>query len=566
MTTSLQGNRIAFTVVCRIGDNWHVRTYAANPDGSGVMDLTGNLPGTVAPATVSFLQLDNTGERLFFRAPNVGTVTNIFYCSLATQACTYAVMPKAGEEHALLNFDFRKPYSLTTLGSQIYLFFKHDAGWDNVLKRHNRGIYTAPLGGQASKMMDIDQLHGDQSLGSLHFLGSAAENTQNIFTWNQDYYNPPATGMYKVEGPTRIPNELHTYVWPAQDLFQHLISADGSRALYQLLDSGPRQLYAVDLATGAKTFLNQTVDLNGYFAPTLSPSGKYAFFSNLGNRRTRFDIATGDQRDTLAYHFTPYHCTSQSAISDITGDDRYYYMGSKCEGDVARVHRVDMDPKNFSKAPNITAIEFSAPVLIADGSTRITVMATVSDAQGLGTISRVRLQSLVDGLEKPEWMNVEPVSYDWTLFDDGTHGDEMAGDGIYTNDTLQTRLDSNFYQTFSLPRDIGIRVIAQDQDHNYVMADTLLTLANLFVSEENIRIRPGESVQVDVFGTGGPYTVSNSNPSAVAVTVDGSKIHITGLSAGSAKLTVRDGSANTILVTVQVVSQGGVAIPLLLLE
>lgn len=485
VTNSSDGSRIAFTVVCPVGNDYYVHTYAADSEGSGLVDLTSGLPGTVAPHTVSFLQLDRTGSRLFFRAPNVGIYTNVFYFDLATQNCAYAVTPEAGEDYALVNFDFRKPYSLTTLGDQIYLYFKHNAGYDPVAERNNRGIYTASLGGLASKVMDMDQLPGEQNLNLLSFLGSAAGGSRNILAWNEDYFHPPATGMYRAEGPTRVPDELHTYVWPEQDLYQHLISADGTRALYQYMDDGPRSLYAVGLDTGTKIFLNQTGDLNGYFAPTMSPSGKYAFFSTTGHRRTRFHVATGDQRDTFTYHFAESRCTSSYAVSDITEDDRYYYMGSKCDGGVARIHRIDMAPLDFSQAPNITGIEFTPSRLLGDGIAGVTVEAAVSDAQGPGTVSWVRMQSLVDGLEKPEWLAYEPITYDWTLYDDGTHGDRLAGDGMYTNDTIRARPTSNFYQRFSLPKSLGIRIITRDQDYNYVMADTVLTVADTLTADSS---------------------------------------------------------------------------------
>lgn len=477
---SADGSRIGFQVITRVGDAWYIHTYAANADGTGVMDLTGNLPGDVNPGTVTFLKLDPKGERLFFRAPNVGTDANVYYFTLATQGCAFAIVPKPSKDYALHGFDFRIPYSLTAIGDQIALYFKHDAGWDDVAKRYHRGIYTAMLGGMAMKVMDIDQLPGEQNMNFLRFLGSAAKATQILFTWNQDYYHPPASAMWKAAGPARLPNEVHNYVWADQDLYHHLISADGSKALYNYMDACcTSHLNQVDLSSGARSLINETGDLNGYFAPTMAPSGNYAFFSNMGNRQTRVNLATGGQRDTFAYHFTESRCSGEYAVSDITADDRYYFLGSKCEGDIARIHRIDLAPDDFSQVPNITAINFTYAGLPNNGTSRTTVMATVSDAQGLHTISRVRLQSLVNGLEKPEWMTGgEPLSYDWNMYDDGTHGDQVAGDGIYTNNTIRTNPYCNFYQKFNLPQEVGIRIIAQDQHHNYVMADTLLTVTH----------------------------------------------------------------------------------------
>jgi hypothetical protein len=480
LADSADGSRIGFQVKAKIGDTTYVHTYAANADGTGWMDLTGGLPGDVNPGTATFLKLDPKGERLFFRAPTIGTDTNVYYFNLATQGCSFAVTPKAGQTYALHNSDFRKPYSLTVIGDQLSLYFKHDEGYDPVAERNNRGIYTAMLGGQAAKVMDIDQLPGIKELNFLKFLGSGAQANQVLFTWNQDYYNPPATGMYRIAGPTRIPNEVHDYVWDAQDLYSQLIGADGTKALYYIQGPEPKQLYLVDLATGAKTFINETGDLNGYFAPTISPSGNYAFFGTIGHKYTRHNLLTGDQRDTWAYWFTESSwVSSKYLVSDITADDRYYFLASRIEGDIARVHRIDLAPTNFNQTPNISAINFSAPRLVNDGTTRITVYATVSDAQGLATIDRVRLQYLVDGLEKPAWLVGDPVYYDAVMYDDGVNGgDRVAGDGIFTNNTLRTNPNSNFYLRYSLPRGVGIRIVARDQDRNYVLADSIISVGH----------------------------------------------------------------------------------------
>ena len=472
LTNSLNGSKIGFKVVVT---GYDAHTFVANSNGSGIVDLTANFPATVSPYSAAYYKLDATGTRLFFKDPNTGNSFNFYYFDLAANDCKLAVLPKPGNTYAIYNPDFRKPFSLTTIGSQVTLFFKHDDGHDGV--RNNRGIYTAMLGGPFTKLMDIDQLPGAQNMNLLRFLGSAAQTNQILFTWNQDYYNPPSTAMWKVTTPpTRVPDEVHTYIWPEQDLYGNLVSADGAKALYY--SANPKQLYLVDLASGAKTFINETIDINGYFAPALSPSGNYAFFSTLGHKYTRHNLATGEQRDTWALWFTESSWVgSDFRVSDITADDRSYFMASKPDGDIARIHRVDTAPTNFSQTPNISAINFSAPRLVNDGTTKITVTAAVSDIQGLGTIDRVRLQCLVDGLEKPAWLVGAPVYYDPVMYDDGSNGDQVAGDGIYTNNTIRTNTTSNFYEKYPLPHNIGIRIVARDQERNYVLADTVLTVA-----------------------------------------------------------------------------------------
>jgi hypothetical protein len=478
LTNSPDGSRIAFWVDCPVPGASERRTYVADSNGGGLIDLTGYFPPAVDPVwTATYYKLDDTGSRLFFRAPNVGNDINIYYfdLALATPVCSLAVRPKDGETYAIRGYDGRKPFSLTTSGGQITLFFKHVGDWDPDLERYNQGIYSAPLGGSATKVMDVKDLPGDQNMNLLGFLGSAANANRILLAW-KDVYNLPGVAMWQTAGPTRVPDEMHDSVWDG-DRYTHIVSADGGKALYCYTDLWSHYLSYVDLASGIKTPIAQTDSIHSFSVTTMAPSGNYAFYSSPNNQRTRFNLATGDQRDTLAYHFTESAGSDAYLISDITADDRYYFIGSKL--DIGRIHRVDMAPTDCSPAPNITTINFTSNKLLNDGTTRTTVMATVSDAQGLANISWVRLKSLVDGLEIPEWMrDGEPLAYEWNLYDDGTHGDRAAGDGIYTNDTIRTNPTCNFYGRFTLPKEVGVRIVARDEDHNYVMADTSLTVVN----------------------------------------------------------------------------------------
>jgi len=236
LTNSPDGSRIAFWVDCPVPGAAERRTYVANSDGSGLINLTGYFPPAVSPVwTATYYKLDDTGSRLFFRAPNAGNDINIYYFDLALTipVCSLAVLPKAGETYAIRGYDARKPFSLTTIGGQTTLFFKHVGDWDPVLERYNQGIYSAPLGGSATKVMDINQLPGDENMNLLGFLGSAANTNRRLFVWNQDIVNPPGGAMWQTTGPARVPDELHDSSWDGQDLYTHIISANGGKALYQ---------------------------------------------------------------------------------------------------------------------------------------------------------------------------------------------------------------------------------------------------------------------------------------------------------------------------------------------
>jgi len=431
---------------------------------------------TVRPA---YPLLDSQGQRLFFRMGR-----NVYYCPVDSMACNYAILPKPGEDEALSSYyDSTRPFMPAFLGAQTYFYFKHLEGrFDG---RYHWGIYKAPLGGRAVQAMDLDQLPGDTQgwnrLGGLRLHGSAALGDEVIFRWNQ---GGGTYGMYRMHGPTLVPDELHDLI--RVDPRRSQISADGSNALYHNRTETSNDLWMVDLASADKTLLGRTNSwLYGANNYTISPSGRYAFFSFPNNRdhlQTRVNLESGEQRDTWTWLIAELRFQDYRRLSDITADDRYYFLGSRTRDGGSAIHRVDMEPDDFSQAPNISAIEFSPSYLLADETSTVTIRAHVSDAQGLDTISWVRLRAMVDGLEDPEWLVNRPIRGEGSasgllLYDDGTHGDEVAGDGIFTQDSIRAMLNSNFYDDLTSPRPIGIRVVAKDEDRNYVMADTVLYIA-----------------------------------------------------------------------------------------
>ena len=131
---------------------------------------------------------------------------------------------------------------------------------------------------------------------------------------------------------------------------------------------------------------------------------------------------------------------------------------------------------DYSQAPQVTAIEFSAPSLAMeqDPTTEFVVRATVSDTQGTGDIEFVAAQYLFEGLAHPGWYQQVP----WTaeLYDDGTHGDEVSGDGVFTSDQVEPPTYDGFYERYPLPTEVGFRIMAKDPDGNYGVADTTLLL------------------------------------------------------------------------------------------
>ena len=257
------------------------------------------------------------------------------------------------------------------------------------------------MGGTPAIVFNIDQIpHSDWNL---RYLGSG-KGGPLFFTFDQDFWDHlvvPDFFMYKTGAtPTKLPNETHRYIWDEQNLPNTIVSADGSKILYGYTDpSTPRQLHLVDTATGAKSFILQTSSL-GLDWPTLSPDASLARISTGRLRARRIDLQTLAARDTASSWFDEYGTIGASAgLSDLTLDNRSYFLASKKAANNAAIHRIDMAPTDFSQAPNITNIAFNRPFLPFDETQLITVTAQLN--KGSANLQWVHILSLWDGGELP---------------------------------------------------------------------------------------------------------------------------------------------------------------------
>lgn len=520
ITTNASGSRVAFIVKLAFAADRHF--YVMNGDGTGLTDITSSLPAEVSTIAIrtGTLQMNDSGSRLFFEGDPGDTAGNdIYYCDVGTMTCGPAVL-------GLDNVSNKKVYDINRAGTR--LFFRHDAGWDPMAQKHQQGLYYANVGRAPVQIIRWDQLPHDPTCteyayNRLYFLGSSGNGKRLLFTWDQDYCGDHAWGMWSTGlggNPVRVARETHDRVWDTGEFnLLNIITNDGKKVLYQVEDKGnPEKLYLVDLPTKKKTLLAKTRAANGFDSLCLSAAGGYArFYAIPGYLNTRVDLATGAKRDTLSYlipGYDPYH---GDISTDLTANGRYYFHRSHVEN---VVHKIDTAPRNFSVVPNIRRIWFDQPALLHDGTTTVTVYAKVSDAQGLDNIEWVKMRTLVEGVEyvdwklfNPGWSNTEPLFYNPVLYDDGTHGDKTAGDGIFTNNTLKTRGDSGFYDHYTLPQDVGIRVVAKDVDSNYVIADTNLSVAHELPPV--VRIRAIDSVASEPGKNRGRFVISRTGSTGV---------------------------------------------------
>jgi len=461
IVVSANGAKVGFVVKLNFLPDKHI--FVMDADGSNLVDLTPNLPPGMPNSEIASLQINDSGSRLFFRRNNVNPPYNNIYYFDTTFPYHY--------QPAFLGYDWMARFTINSAGTTLYFPNTWLASGIN-----QSGLVEANVvGGSAFTIkFNVNEIPHETNWG-LAYLGSAKTLGRMLFTFFPDWYDPGHVAMYMVGGVgplTKVPNEEHQYVW-AFDYPNSIISADGNAALYLVQDgSGPQYLYLAGLVSQLKSLIIQSA--GNFSFPTLSPDGLMARISTFGYNSTRFIISPRDTRDTFSKYFGESFAIGASPLTDFTQDNRYYFMGS--DPGTARIHRIDMNPVAFNPQPNISNITFSKNLWMYDDATPLTVTAQVSDAKGLGNILWVKMTSLVDGREFPEWLDYEPLAYDPLLYDDGTHGDVTPGDGIFTNNTITLKKISNFYTHYTLPHRVGIRLVVKNNDDHYMIADTIISV------------------------------------------------------------------------------------------
>ncbi|MBI4719549.1 MAG: hypothetical protein HY763_17265 [Planctomycetes bacterium] len=470
VAASADGSKVAFLVsacgaLSEDPDCWHL--YVVDADGSDLMDLTPSLPAD--RAGLSTLAVTDTGGRVFFRTPLFGVIHDVYYCDVAGAACAAACLD-------INNSGGHKPYSIDGAGTR--LFFKHNAGWDPVANKTQQGLYYADVGGSPQQIIHFDELPppGATLINMMDTLGCSSDGATVLFSWNHGYYStPPQVGFWAVGAAGaahQATPDLFRYVYPVQDAPHRIVSADGATVLlYTMLDD-ENYLDLVDMASGARTTLAQYSGHAPFEYASLSPDGAYARFQAGGSYLGIMDLATHEIRDTLSYYTELSYHLWPPYVSDLVSDGRRYFLGTYLESGAA-LHRVDTQAGAASSAtaPQIAGVWFDVGSIPGDGSAGTTISVSVSDPQA--DLEWVKIRYVVDGVEHPSWMSYAPLSLDSpTLYDDGTHGDAAAGDGMYGLESVRANPGSSFYERYSLPHTVGVRLVAKDRADNYAIADT----------------------------------------------------------------------------------------------
>lgn len=515
--SSLDGSRILFNVACEFcpaGTGYSNRPFVADPTGANIQDVSDIFPSDLTSSWWGWgnMRINDDGSKIYIKAQrDVGYygLKSLYYMELPSGMVSKAVSNDFGSS----SFDW---FTLNKDGSRLYLG-KYDEGYDDTLQRYRRGLYYADLNGARNWYLDIFDLPCNQQCSNLNmmtYMGNSLSGDHTFFAWSSgqagnictgDDCNHNALWHTGLDGQaTRLTPEEHYFVdtntlggWGPVG-WRGISSEHGDTVLYAYkhIKGDPLELHSVIRSTGAEERLTWTTSLNGFDEYFITPSGDNVFVrGTMGNAgglhyHTLFDLQTGTTRDSWSY-FLPRVNTMSNMVQD-----RYYFVTYN-----DAIYRIDTKADvsgDFSQAPNITRIAFSGPVLWDNDASRLTVNVNIADQQGLNTIEKVILTVLVDGMESTYWpMGREPLAFptgdpgSTFLYDDGTHGDLVADDGVFSFDAIATRKgdrDENGFNTWyfhhTLPNDVGVRIIAYDLDGNSTIADSTLTIADCAQAEK----------------------------------------------------------------------------------
>jgi hypothetical protein len=295
--------------------------------------------------------------------------------------------------------------------------------------------------------------------------------------------------MFKFEAgqsPQKYPDEEHDQIWSsAFSLKNNITDTTGREILYAYKDAGHPWVLSSVSASG-NTPIAETNDSNGFAFVSLNRSGtgRVRFYARNGFRHTLYR-PDGVMRDTWSEHIPggdPFGGGYQATnMSYSYMENRIAYYAATREDGTDRIYSVEVsEVSDLDWEFGIVDIYYDRQPLYVDDSTPLSVFAKVLHSGGLSEVYWVKLHALMDGreykdwkLDHPDWNNTAPIYYDAGLRDDGDFGDEEAGDGVYSNNTIRVRPDSGFYSEYGFPCYPGSRVVLRDMESNYFIADTV---------------------------------------------------------------------------------------------
>jgi len=247
---------------------------------------------------------------------------------------------------------------------------------------------------------------------------------------------------------------LHLVLGPVPYVGNLAISADGSKVLYVSTSSDFIVETGLVNFDGTNQLALRHEGLGGTPGVQLSADGSLALASNI---LYNTDGSGALQLSTLMNSLTPGQPLMNSAAK------RFVYPfvlpGTYSQG-LSQLATAEINPANLGAAPVLSNPTVNPDYAVAGGSVQGTVTTGVSPSDHVVGVNYALVR---DGLVE------DPVNGDIFLVDDGTSGDKVAGDGIFTSNNVIAQANAP-----AGPR--LLRLFAQVQDASGMQHGTLIDL------------------------------------------------------------------------------------------
>ena len=384
-------------------------------------------------------------------------------------------------------------------GTKVYFIIRADDTIFNSTTVLQGGVYEINPDGSGRRLVtSLNAMKalvgGDASAwaGGLAAEGLAiSQNNRLVFTFQPVY----ATFMNQIMGVNADGTGLHIMGPQVNNPSSVTISRDGSRVAFD--QYGPRDLHTVGWDNTGHVV--QVVPGHGYDPLRLTGNGSHLA---LVDRLLRADggglrsLRSGTSGSILAVG-------SDAPYLQISADGRKI-CSVKNFGNTSTLVMLELDPDNLRGAPDITNTAMTPGFVVHNNGTQATATAQATYS-GTPNSAFVFANLMLNGLPDPVFH--APVG---TLFDDGTNGDAVGGNGLYTQNRF-----SFFYPASAL----GPRVV------RFVTENTISGLRHATMVDHE----PFFVLAAPPAGSAPAITNVTPNPVAVGgtITITGSNFGIT---------------------------------------
>ncbi len=309
-------------------------------------------------------------------------------------------------------------------GTKVYFIMKVDTTIFNTTTVLQGGVWEMnPDGGGRRLVKSLNDMKalvgGDASAwvssgSSFGQVLSISQNNRLVFTFQPVY----ATGMNHIMGVNADGTGLHAIGLPVYGPSNATISRDGSRVAYDQYT--PHDVHTANWADGTNHFVQVVPGMNYDLLRLTETGSHFALVDRLlrSDGGTVRSLRSGTSGSILAQG-------SDVPYLQISSDGRKI-CSVKNFGNTSTLVMIELDPDNLRGAPDITNTVTTPGFVVQNNGTQATVTAQ-STYSGTPNSPFVFANLFLDGLPDPVFYS--PVG---TLFDDGTNGDAVAGNGIFT--------------------------------------------------------------------------------------------------------------------------------------